>query len=158
MIWCIYPYLSGFSSPSVCEWLSMVYRPIIWAGRVRLRRFSVILNRKHEHWSKFKNFKYKVVQCAWVWYFYHSCNTRHEVEQRMVVTSLAVNLTSNNVFRHGLTLLWFKDLINVTEKLQFIDPRFRHPCLVPSSGLIWSLSRQVLLYAHKLAVLFSDEV
>ena len=49
----------------------------------------------------------------------------------MVVTSLAVNLTSNNVFRHGLTLLWFKDLMNVTEKLQFIDPRFRHPCLVP---------------------------
>ena len=25
----------------------------------------------------------------------------------------------------GLMLLWFKDLINVTEKLQFIDPTFR---------------------------------
>ena len=24
--------------------------------------------------------------------------------------------------RHGLMLLWFKDLMNVTEKLQFIDP------------------------------------
>ena len=24
----------------------------------------------------------------------------------------------------GLMLLWFKDLINVTEKLQFIDPTF----------------------------------
>ena len=29
-------------------------------------------------------------------------------------------------------LLWFKDLINVTEKLQLIDPAFRHSCLVPS--------------------------
>ena len=28
--------------------------------------------------------------------------------------------------RHGLMLLWFKDLINVTEKLQFIDPKFGH--------------------------------
>ena len=26
------------------------------------------------------------------------------------------------VNRHGLMLLWLKDLINVTEKLQFIDP------------------------------------
>ena len=39
--------------------------------------------------------------------------------------------------RHGLMLLWFKDLMNVTEKLQFIDPTFRHSCLVPSlSSLI----------------------
>ena len=38
--------------------------------------------------------------------------------------------------RHGLMLLWFKDLMNVTEKLQFIDPTFRHSCLVPSSGVI----------------------
>ena len=36
----------------------------------------------------------------------------------------------------GLMLLWFKDLINVTEKLQFIDPTFRQSCLVPSSGVI----------------------
>ena len=38
--------------------------------------------------------------------------------------------------RHGLMLLWFKGLMNVTEKLQFIDPTFRHPCLAPSSGVI----------------------
>ena len=35
--------------------------------------------------------------------------------------------------RHGLILLWFKDLVNVTEKLQFIGATFRHSCLVPSS-------------------------
>ena len=31
--------------------------------------------------------------------------------------------------RHGLMLLWFKDLMNVTETLQFIDSTFRHSCL-----------------------------
>ena len=40
------------------------------------------------------------------------------------------------LFRHGLMLPWFKDLINITEKLQFIDPTFRHSFLVPSSGVI----------------------
>ena len=34
---------------------------------------------------------------------------------------------------YGLMLLRFKDLMNVTEKLQFIDPTFQHSCLVPSS-------------------------
>ena len=29
-------------------------------------------------------------------------------------------------------LLWSEDLMNVTVKLQFIDPTFRHSCLVPS--------------------------
>ena len=38
--------------------------------------------------------------------------------------------------RHGLMLLWFKDLMNVTEKLRFINSTFRHSCLVPSSGVI----------------------
>ena len=27
--------------------------------------------------------------------------------------------------------LWSKDFMKVTEKLQFIDPTFRHFCLVP---------------------------
>ena len=36
---------------------------------------------------------------------------------------------------HGLMLLWLKDLMIVTEKLQFIDPTFRHSCLVPSLGV-----------------------
>ena len=35
----------------------------------------------------------------------------------------------------GLMLLWFEYLTNVTEKLQFIDPTFRHSCLVPSSSI-----------------------
>ena len=29
-------------------------------------------------------------------------------------------------------LLWFKDLMNVTEKLKFMDPTFRPSCLVSS--------------------------
>ena len=37
------------------------------------------------------------------------------------------------LIRHGLMLLWFRDLMNVTEKLHFIDPMFRHSCRVPSS-------------------------
>ena len=34
--------------------------------------------------------------------------------------------------RHGLMLLWLKDLMNVTVGLQSIDPMFRHISLVPS--------------------------
>ena len=33
-------------------------------------------------------------------------------------------------FRHGLMLLWLKDLMNVTKKLQFIDATFRNFLLV----------------------------
>ena len=33
-------------------------------------------------------------------------------------------------FRHGLMLLWLKDLMNVTEKFQFIDATFRNSFLV----------------------------
>ena len=32
--------------------------------------------------------------------------------------------------RHGLMLLWLKDLMNVTKKLQFIDATFRNSFLV----------------------------
>ena len=35
--------------------------------------------------------------------------------------------------RHGLMLLWFKELMNVTKKEQFIDPTFRHSSLTQSS-------------------------
>ena len=41
----------------------------------------------------------------------------------------------NLMTRHGLMLPWFKDLMNATKELQFIDPTFRHFCLVPSSGV-----------------------
>ena len=49
---------------------------------------------------------------------------------------IKVHLANRWTTRHGLMLLWFKDLVNVTEKLQFIDPTFRYPCLVPLSGMI----------------------
>ena len=46
--------------------------------------------------------------------------------------------------RHSLMPLQFKDLMKVTEKLQFIDPTFRHSCLLPSSSpLIKILERSV---------------
>ena len=47
-----------------------------------------------------------------------------------------VHMVTRWTIRHGLMPLWFKDLMNVTKKLQFIDPTFRHSCLVPSSGVI----------------------
>ena len=45
-------------------------------------------------------------------------------------------ITTDNPVRHGLMPVWFEDLMNVTEKFQFIEPMFRHSCLVPSSGVI----------------------
>ena len=46
--------------------------------------------------------------------------------------------------RHGFMLLWVKDLMNVTEKLQFIDPTFQHSCLMSSSSpLMNALGRSV---------------
>ena len=45
-------------------------------------------------------------------------------------------ITMDNPVRHGLMPVWFEDLMNVTEKFQFIEPMFRHSCLVPSSGVI----------------------
>ena len=52
---------------------------------------------------------------------------------------LKVHMTTRWTNRHGLMLFLFEDLMNVTEKLQFIDPMFRHSCLVPSSGMIYDL-------------------
>ena len=49
---------------------------------------------------------------------------------------LKVHMATRWTIRHGLMLLWFEDLMNVTEKLQFIDPTSRHFCLLPSSGVI----------------------
>ena len=53
-------------------------------------------------------------------------------------------------------LLWFKDFMNVTEKLQFIDPTFRHSCIVPSSGLIYSLHQKVFTYAQINQIYYLD--
>ena len=44
---------------------------------------------------------------------------------------IEVHKATRWTFRHGLMLLWFKDLMNVTKKLKFIDPTFWHSCLVP---------------------------
>ena len=45
-------------------------------------------------------------------------------------------ITTDNPVTHGLMPVWFEDLMNVTEKFQFIEPMFRHSRLVPSSGVI----------------------
>ena len=45
---------------------------------------------------------------------------------------IKVHKATRWTIRHGLMLLWLKDLMNVTVKLQSIDPMFRHPSLVPS--------------------------
>ena len=37
------------------------------------------------------------------------------------------DIVKRNSFRYGLTLFCFKDLMNVTEKLQFLDPSFDTP-------------------------------
>lgn len=37
------------------------------------------------------------------------------------------DIVKGNSFRYGLTLFCFKDLMNVTEKLQFLDPSFDTP-------------------------------
>ena len=52
--------------------------------------------------------------------------------------------TTRQTIRHGLMLLWFKDLMNATEKLQFIDPTFQPSCLASSSlPLMNALDRSV---------------
>ena len=39
-------------------------------------------------------------------------------------TYIKVHKATRWTIRHGLMLLWFKDLTNVTKKFQFIDPMF----------------------------------
>ena len=45
---------------------------------------------------------------------------------------IKVHKATRWTIRHGLMLLWLKGLMNVTGKLQSIDPMFRQPSLVPS--------------------------
>ena len=45
---------------------------------------------------------------------------------------IKVHKATRWTIRHGLMLLWLKDLMNVTVRLQSIDPMFRHISLVPS--------------------------
>ena len=39
-------------------------------------------------------------------------------------TLIKVHKATRWTIRHGLMLLWFKDLTNVTKKFQFMDPMF----------------------------------
>ena len=39
------------------------------------------------------------------------------------MSNMALGTVKRSI-RHGLKLLWFKDLMNVIEKLQLIDPTF----------------------------------
>ena len=50
--------------------------------------------------------------------------------------NIKVHMAAKWTIKLGLMLLWFKDLMNVTEKLQFIDATFQHSCPVPSSEVI----------------------
>ena len=45
---------------------------------------------------------------------------------------IKVHKATRWTIRHGLMLLWLKDLMNVTVKLQSIEPIFRHSSIVPS--------------------------
>ena len=42
------------------------------------------------------------------------------------LSRIKVHMATRWTIRHGLMLLWFKDVMNVTKKLQFIDPTFWH--------------------------------
>ena len=68
-------------------------------------------------------------------------STAHQKQEMLLVASFshhgfwnAVFMGNFTIVKHGLMLLWFKDLMNSTEKFQFRDPTFRHSLLVPSSG------------------------
>ena len=62
------------------------------------------------------------------------------------------------IIRHGLMLLWFKDLINVTEKVQFIDPMSGHSCLVPSSGMLTFFCQNIMIIRHGLMLLWFKDL
>ena len=66
-----------------------------------------------------------------------------------------VHMATRWTIRHGLMPLWFKDLMNITEKLQFIDPTFRRSCLVPSSPLmLWEWSWDLALPSQPVTHVF----
>ena len=67
-----------------------------------------------------------------LWLAFHIRSSK-QLKQFSIVLGLWLKI---DFFGHSLMLLWFKDLMNVTEKLQFIDPTFWHSCLVPWSGVI----------------------
>ena len=42
----------------------------------------------------------------------------------MELNNIKVHMATKWTIRNDLILLWFKDLMNVTKKLQFLDPMF----------------------------------
>ena len=66
-------------------------------------------------------------------YLVHNINDR--LWNNKIMCYIEVRKATRWTIRHGLMLLWLKDLMIVTEKLQFIDLTFRHSCVVPSSGV-----------------------
>ena len=75
---------------------------------------------------------------------------------------MKVHLATRWTIRHGFMLLWFKDLVNVTEKLQFIDPTFQHYSLVPSSQFKlwwwWLTSWHLFTPCQKKGQLISERI
>ena len=66
-----------------------------------------------------------------------------------------VHMATRWTIRHGLMPLWFKDLMNITEKLPFIDPTFRRSCVVPSSPLmLWEWSWDLALPSQPVTHVF----
>ena len=59
-----------------------------------------------------------------------------------VETPINASFKHKGQLRHGLMLLWFTDLMNVTEEVTIHRPTFRHSCLVLSSG-VKALDRSV---------------
>ena len=52
--------------------------------------------------------------------------------QQLLVRYIKFHMATRWIIRQNLMPLQFKDLMNVTKKLQFIDPMFQHSFLVPS--------------------------
>ena len=73
------------------------------------------------------------------------------------LTYMKVHMAAKWTIKLGLMLLWFKGLTNVTKKLQFIDPTFRHSCLVLGGDLI-AATRVPFICSLISCLFFSDEM
>ena len=71
-----------------------------------------------------------------VWVAVINCNEKEVHPRTQTFIYVIREKCMMSWYKQGLMLPWFKDFMNVTEKLQFLDPTFQHPSLVPSSGVI----------------------
>ena len=103
--------------------------------RIRLIRYLSV-------WSSDRRLCLKILTSRKneMWHVKNECECFIEVSRHRETDAsiyyLKVHMTTRWTNRHGLMLFLFEDLMNVAEKLQFIDPMFRHSYLVPSSGMI----------------------